>query len=74
MYSDLYWFNKGEYFTEFSSSIVYPYFSSLKSVPSFLFVYYLFILSIYLPTYLSIIVIISSLLFTIIFTFSKNGI
>ena len=52
MYFDLYWFNGGEYFTEYSSVVVYPYFSILKSKPSFLFVYYLFYLSIYLSIYL----------------------
>ena len=51
MYFDLYWFNGGEYFTEYSSGVVYPYFSILKSKPSFLFVYYLFISSTYLLIY-----------------------
>ena len=52
MYFDLYWFNGGEYFTEYSSGIVQPYFSILKSKPPFLFVYYFFIyLLIYLFIY-----------------------
>ena len=66
MYFDLYWFNGEEYFTEYSSGIVYPYISILKSKLSF-FVCLLFIFFIYL----SIIVIVSLLLlFTIIFTFN----
>ena len=70
MYFDLYWFNGEEYFTEYSSGALYPYFSSLKSKPSF-FVCLLFIFFIYLSIYLSIIVIVSLLLlFTIIFTFN----
>ena len=52
IYFDLYLLDWGEYFTEYSSGVVYTYFSILKSKPFFLFVYYLFILSIYLLIYL----------------------
>ena len=52
IYFDLYLFNGREYFAEYSSGVVYPYFSILKSKLSFLFVYYIFILSTYLLFYL----------------------
>ena len=52
IYFDLYLLDWEEYFTEYSSGVVYPYFSIMKSKPSFLFVCYLFILSIYLLIYL----------------------
>ena len=67
----LYGFYGGEYFAEYSSGVVYPYFSIPKSKPSFLFVYYyLFILSNYLLIYLFIylLYLCSLLLFIIIIT------
>ena len=48
--SDLYWFNGGEYFTEYPSGVVYPYFHFWKV--SSLFGCLLFIYFIYLFTYL----------------------